>query len=118
MKINLDELKPQWQMTKEDLVNENRELRIYIDKLERQLQQGADVFQSGNLEGIINGSKAECEQAEKVLKQSVSNVMKGFSDLMAQYKKYRQLTGEKPATKMIKINVNALEEKLKAKPNI
>lgn len=117
MKINLDELKPQWQMTKEDLVNENRELRIYIDKLERQLQQGADVFQSGNLESIINGSKAECEQEERVLKQSVSNAMKSISELMAQYKKYRQMAGEKPAPKTIKVNVNALEETLKAKPN-
>ncbi len=117
MKINLDELKPQWQMTKEDLVNENRELRIYIDKLERQLQQGADVFQSGSLESIISGSKVECEKEEKILKQNVSNTMKSISDLMAQYKKYRQFTGEKPATKMIKINVNALNDTLKAKPN-
>ena len=117
MKINLDELKPQWQMTKEDLVNENRELRIYIDKLERQLQQGADVFQSGSLESIISGSKEECEQEEKVLKQSVSTAMKSISELMAQYKKYRQMAGEKPAPKTIKINVNALNEKLKAKPN-
>lgn len=117
MKINLDELKPQWQMTKDDLVNENRELRIYIDKLERQLEQGADVFQSGSLESIISGSKVEREKEEKVLKQNVSNAMKSISDLMAQYKKYRQLTGEKPATKMIKINVNALNDMLKAKPN-
>ena len=117
MKINLDELKPQWQMTKEDLVNENRELRIYIDKLERQLQQGADVFQSGSLESIISGSKEECEQEEQVLKQSFSGAMNKFNDLMAQYKKYRQMTGEKTAPKMIKVNVNALNEKLKAKPN-
>lgn len=117
MKINLDELKPQWQMTKDDLVNENRELRIYIDKLERQLEQGADVFQSGSLESIISGSKVECEKEEKILKQSVSNTMKSISDLMAQYKKYRQMIGEKPAPKTIKINVNALNDMLKAKPN-
>lgn len=117
MRIDLDELKPQWQMTKEDLINENRELRIYIDKLERQLQQGADVFQSGSLESIINGSKEECEQEETRLKQSVSNTMKSISDLMSQYQKYRQLAGEKPAPKMIKVNVNTLKEKLKTKPN-
>lgn len=115
--MNLNELKPQWQMTMADLVNENRELRIYIDKLERQLQQGADVFQSGNLDSIINGSREECEQEEMALKQSVSTTMKSISELMAQYKKYRQLAGEKPAPKMIKINVNALSGKLKEKPN-
>ena len=115
--IDLENLKPQWLMTKQDLVSENRELRIYIDQLERQLQQGVDVFQNGNLDTIINETQEECRQADViVLHKSASQLQKEFDDMLSQYKKYREVTAEKPVRKEININVNSLKAMLNVKP--
>ena len=114
MNIDLNNLKPQHLMSKEDLTEENRMLRIYIDQLEKELESRADVFQAGTLTDVINEQKNICDN--EVEQRPSFNGLKKSSNKMAiveltlQYKKYRKVFGEKPASREIKLNLSAINE--------
>lgn len=101
-------------MSKADLTEENRMLRMYIDQLEKELESRADVFQAGTLTDVINEQKNICDNeveqrpAFNGLKKSSNK--KAIDELTLQYKKYRKVFGEKPASREIKLNLSAINE--------
>lgn len=113
--IDILELKPQHEMTKEDLAKENIELRKYIDRLESEKNRTSDVFQDGTLSEIIDACKeqAQEENQKKQLmpvgsKRRSSTNKKTMDDLMAQYSRYRKVFGEKPASKEVSLNMKVI----------
>lgn len=113
--IDILELKPQHEMTREDLAKENIELRKYIDRLESEKNRTSDVFQDGTLSEIIDACKeqAQEENQKKQLmpvgsKRRSSANKKTMDDLMAQYSRYRKVFGEKPASKEVSLNMKVI----------
>lgn len=93
-------------MTKEDYARENRELRNYIDRLENELDRQPDVFQEKTLDATLQKAGAE----QKITSSESDDDME---DLLAKYRKYRKMTGEKPAGKEAKINFDSINEYLR-----
>ncbi len=102
-------MKPQHQMTKDDLLKENIELRKYIDQLEGELAKQRDVFQSGTLDEII---EVYTEQAasEKKKDWGVPNPQKNKAlfDMKDMYSDYRKRFGQKPATREVALNMKMI----------
>lgn len=109
-------MKAQYQMTREDLIDENRQLRMYIDRLETKINNKIDVFQEGSLTEIIEACTAEArkenqQQKKPFLSQKSGKKNKSLEDLMEQYSKYRKVFGEKPASREVSINLKSIFHK-------
>lgn len=102
-------MKPQHQMTKDDLLKENIELRKYIDKLEAELERQSDVFQTGSLTEIIEGH-SEAAELENKQNRELANYEKRkvLYDMKSLYSGYRKRFGEKPATREVALNMKMI----------
>lgn len=110
MKINIDELKPQYLMTKDDFANENRTLRCYIDQLERELEKAQETikYQAAIIAELQNEDDDTSQNYHDL--NTDDDWMKPVPSITAQYMKYRQIFGEKPSSLEIKLNLDAINE--------
>ena len=109
-------MKAQYQMTREDLIDENRKLRMYIDQLETKINNKIDVFQEGSLAEIIEACTLESRKEDQQKGTSFASKRTGrnnksLDDLIVQYSKYRKAFGEKPASREVSINLNSILNK-------
>lgn len=116
--MDMKNLKAQHQMTREDLIDENRKLRMYIDQLETRINNKIDVFQEGSLTEIIEACTVEARKENQQKKTSFASQKTGkknksLEDLMEQYSKYRKVFGEKPASREVSINLKSIFDKKK-----
>lgn len=110
----MNELKPQYLMTKDDFANENRMLRCYIDQLEAELQKAQDTirYQAAEIAELQNNDDSDQNYRDL---NTDNEWMKPVAAITDQYMQYRKLFGEKPSSLEIKLNLDAINELNKIK---